>query len=354
MLTAERKRTKPTRRERQRAINANKLFINNTSRKFNKNRDRKFRGWMPNKSKLPSLGMKSILPWAEFYYYLNVNPFKSDDIAFIVLNDLLETNPSVFKNGLKQNLGVHETIIWMLNHSVERWIELIKGEFNIELFQQPVISLTRINDKYSIKFGTNYQPASPLGLPLIKRGSENIMREEEEILKTVSSVFGVSSCHRAIEIELESLEENAEEYFLDERDINGLEEYKSVIMDIAGDLDNIILAPSLGYEAFNKNSPKELVRIYQKLKELESIESKYVEIHDLEPYFGSHICDETIFFYKAEDDEILQLIANEFDSMFQTDLFIPPMLFEPVEVAEKTFPLRNEIFEKLAQYYYGT
>jgi len=29
-------------------------------------------------------------------------------------------------------------------------------------------------------------------------------------------------------------------------------------------------------------------------------------------------------------------------------------LFEPVEVAEKTFPLRNEIFEKLAQYYYGT
>lgn len=354
MLTAERKRTKPIRRERQRAINANKLFIKNTSRRFNKNRDRKFRGWMPNKSKLPSLGMKNILPWAEFYYYLNVNPLKSDDIAFIILNDLLETNPSVSKDGLKQNLGVHETIIWMLNHSVERWIELIKEELDIEIFQQPVISLTRTNDKYSIKFGTNYQPVNPLGLPLIKRGSKNMMREEVEILKTVSNVFAVPSCHRAIEIELENLEQNAEEYFLDKGDINGLEEYKSAIMDIAGDLDNIILAPSLGYEAFNKDSPKELVGIYQKLKELESIESEDVETYDLEPYFGSHICDEAMFFYKAENDEVFQLIADNFDSMFQFDLFIPPILFEPVEVAEKTFPLRNEIFDKLAQYYYGT
>lgn len=351
MLTTERKR-KRTRRLPD--IHSNKITSLYTQHRIDKGWDRKFRGWQPNKSAFTSLGIKKTFSWAEHYYYLKLNPYKSEDKAFVVLNDLLETNPDVSKLGLSQNLGVHRTIIWMLNNSIERWIELIKKDLDLSLFNQPAVILTKVeNNKYSIKLGINYQCLSPLGLPLIKTGNKTTSPEEAEILRKASSVFGIPSEHRSIEMELENLDENSGEYFLDGEDEKGLEEYKSIIVEIASELNSVILRNGLGDKAFNEDSPKELVEIYQKMKELEDIETNDAEYIDLDPYFGSYICDESMFFYKEEDDEVFHLIANDFDCMYNSDLFIPPVIFEPLEIAEKTFPLRTEIFDKLANYYYG-
>ena len=176
------------------------------------------------------------------------------------------------------------------------------------------------------------------------------MIDELVILQYVANIFGVEPIHRSIDMELDNLEE---EYDDDEWSEEQRKEYSDLLTEISCRIEKAIHYRLKAEDVFNENSPKELLYIYKKLEELNAISYDDREFPDLEKFFDSNMFDETIFFYEKKGDDITPLIENDFECMMQSDTFIPPFIFEPVDIATKTFPLRMEILEKLSEYYYA-
>lgn len=332
-------------------------IIGSSQQNNNQSRHREFSSWHPNQCNVSSLGIEAKKTYAFSTYFSKINPISSDLGAKLTLKNFMNAQPEKIKNLILKHNNPHNAIIEIIKEASEIWYNLVEPYISIEVFKEPLLYIP-VNDDgvyESILIGTPLQSLDPFALPL-KYGRKNHTSVfYQEVFKLISNLFKISHIHPQVEMAVECFREEGGLYSEDDTPFAEPDFYEQAEEEMF-QIEKFFYT---FYETKEKRAPKndkKIQKIYQLLLELDDYtdfdKSVMLTSPFLEKSIGSAIIVDTMFFISKFNGSISEIVSEELDGCFSSDLIIPPMIFEPPDIALKTFPLRIKIIELLKKYFY--